>query len=96
MIEITVINCDDVEVQYKWNSKREFVEDIDSNNDNIPMLDDVLKAVDTDDNEVCTWWRDSNGIIVNDLYEECKRKLAMDKSIFHKTKVKGGKQYAKS
>lgn len=81
MIEITVINCDDIEVQYEWNSKREFVEDIDSENDFIPMLDDVLKAVDTDDDELYTWWRDSNGIIVNDLYEECKRILAQIESI---------------
>lgn len=81
MIEITVINCDDAEVKYEWNSKREFVEDIDSDNDNIPMLDDVLKAVDTDDDEVHTWWRDSNGIIVNDLYEECKCELAQIDSI---------------
>lgn len=79
MIEITVINCDDKEIQYDWISKRAFVEDIDSDNEDIPMLDDVLKAVDTDDDEVHTWWRDTAGIIVNDLYEECKRELAIDK-----------------
>ncbi len=79
MIEITVINCDDKEIQYDWISKRAFVEDIDSDNEDIPMLDDVLKAVDTDDDEVHTWWRDAAGIIVNDLYEECKRELAIDK-----------------
>ena len=76
MLEITVINCDSKEVQYEWVSKREFIDDIDSDNEIIPMLDDVLTAVDTDDDELHEWWRDSNGIIVNDLYEECKRQLA--------------------
>lgn len=79
MIDITVINCDDEEIQYSWISKRAFVEDIDSDNEDIPMLDDVLKAVDTDDDEIHTWWRDTAGTIVDDLYEECKRELAIDK-----------------
>ena len=69
MLKITIINCDDKEVQYTWASKREFIDDIDSDNENIPMLDDVLIAVDTDDE-----LRDLDGITVNDLYEECKRK----------------------
>ncbi len=72
MIEITVKNCDDKEVQYEWDSMKSFVEDIDGENENIPMLDDVLTAVDTDNDEIAIWWRDSNGIIVNDLYEKCK------------------------
>ena len=72
MIEITVINCDGNEVQYEWTSKREFIDDIDSDNEIIPMLDDVLTAVDTDDDELHKWWRDSDGVTVNDLYEECK------------------------
>ena len=70
MLKITIINCDDKEVQYTWASKREFIDDIDSDNENIPMLDDVLIAVDTDDE-----LRDLDGITVNDLYEECKRKI---------------------
>ena len=74
MLEIKVMNCDDKEVQYKWISKREFIDDIDSDNENIPMLDDVLTSVDTDDDELHEWWRDKDGIIVNDLYKECKRK----------------------
>ena len=69
MLEITIMNCDDKKIQYEWVSKREFIDDIDSNNENTPMLDDVLIAVDTDDDELHEWWRDSNGIIVNDLYE---------------------------
>ena len=60
MIEITVLNCDDREVQYEWTSKKEFIDDIDSDNDIIPMLDDVLTAVDTDDDELHEWWRDSD------------------------------------
>ncbi len=78
MLEITVINCDDLEVHYEWNSKREFIVDINSDNFDIPMLDDILKAVDTDDNELSTWWRNSNETIVNDLYKECMRELAID------------------
>lgn len=76
MLKIKVMNCDDKEVQYKWISKREFIDDIDSDNENIPMLDDVLTSVDTDDDELHEWWRDTDGIIVNDLYKECKRKIA--------------------
>ncbi len=75
MLEITVLNCDDKEVQYEWASKREFIDDIDSDNEIIPMLDDVLTAVDTDDDELQEWWRNTGGITVGDLYEECNRKL---------------------
>lgn len=75
MLEITVMNCDDKEVQYEWVSKREFIDDIDSDNEIIPMLDDVLTAVDTDDDELQEWWRNTGGSTVGDLYEECNRKL---------------------
>ncbi len=75
MLEITVMNCDDKEVQYEWVSKREFIDDIDSDNEIIPMLDDVLTAVDTDDDELQEWWKNTDGITVGDLYEECNRKL---------------------
>lgn len=75
MLEITVLNCDDKEVQYEWVSKREFIDDIDSDNEIIPMLDDVLTAVDTDDDELQEWWKNTDGITVGDLYEECNRKL---------------------
>lgn len=74
MLEITIMNCDNKEIKYEWASKREFIDDIDSNNENIPMLDDVLIAVDTDDDELHEWWRDLNGITVYDLYEECECK----------------------
>ncbi len=75
MLEITVMNCDDKKVQYEWVSKREFIDDIDSDNENIPMLDDVLTAVDTDDDELHKWWKNTDGITVGDLYEECNCKL---------------------
>lgn len=75
MIEITVLNCDDKEVQYSWVSKEALIKDIDSDNEIIPMLDDTLLAVDTDDCELASWWRNSDGIIVDELYEECKREL---------------------
>ncbi len=76
MLEITVINCDDKKIQYEWATKREFVDDIDSDNENIPMLDDVIIAVNTNDEEISIWWSDTHGMIVNDLYKACKRKLA--------------------
>ncbi len=75
MLEITVMNCDDKKVQYEWVSEREFIDDIDSNNENIPMLDDVLTAVDTDDDELHNWWKNTDGMTVDDLYEECNRRL---------------------
>ena len=75
MLEITVRNCDDKEIQYKWGSKREFVDDINSDNEIIPMLDDDLIEVNTDDDELQNWLKNTNGIIVNDLYKECDREL---------------------
>ena len=75
MLNIVVINCDDKYVEYEWNSIETFVSDIESDNEIIPMLDDALVEVNTDNDELHMWWRDSDGISVNDLYEECKRKL---------------------
>ena len=83
MLEITIMNCEDKEVQWEWGSKREFVDTMDGDDYDIPMLDDALTAVDTDDDEIATWWRNSDGITVNDLYEECRRELADGKMKFY-------------
>lgn len=73
MLNIVVINCDDEYVEYEWKSKEDFVSDINSDNENIPMLDDALAEVNTDDEHLNTWWRDTTYNEVNDLYEECCR-----------------------
>lgn len=75
MLNIVVINCDDKYIEYEWNSIEVFVSNIDSDNENIPMLDDTLAEVNTDNDELHIWWRDSDGISVNDLYEVCKQKI---------------------
>jgi len=75
MLNIVVINCDDKYVEYEWNSMEAFVSDIESNNEIISMLDDALAEINTDNDELHMWWRDSDGISVNDLYKGCKQKL---------------------
>lgn len=75
MLNIVVINCDDKYVEYEWESKEDFVSDIDSDNENIPMLDDALVEVNTDDERLNTWWRDTIYNKVNDLYEECCKQM---------------------
>ena len=72
MLNIVVINCDGKYIEYEWNSKKEFVRDMESDNENIPMLDDPLVEVNTQDNNLQLWWRNTYGITVNDLLEECK------------------------
>lgn len=75
MLNIVVINCDDRYVEYEWDSKKAFVEDMESENDTIPMLDDALAEVNTQDNNLQLWWRNTNGMAVDDLLEECKQEL---------------------
>lgn len=75
MLNIVVINCDDKYVEYEWNSMKDFVLDMDSDNENIPMLDDTLVEVNTDNENLNLWWRDIDYTTVNDLYEECKQEL---------------------
>lgn len=76
MLNILVVNCDDRLVEYEWNSKEGFVADMDSDNENIPMLDDALAELNTDDAELGAWWEDTECNTVNDLYKECKQKEA--------------------
>lgn len=75
MLEIKVINCDGMRVPYDWNSLDEFVKDMNSDNEAIPMMDDVLSEVDTDDAILAAWWRNEGGIAVNDLYEQVMQML---------------------
>lgn len=75
MLNIVVINCDGKYIEYEWNSKKEFVRDMESDNENIPMLDDPLAEVNTQDDNLQLWWRNTYGITVNDLLEECKLEL---------------------
>ena len=75
MLNIVVINCDGKYIEYEWTSKKEFVRDMESDNENIPMLDDPLVEVNTQDNNLQLWWRNTYGITVNDLLEECKLEL---------------------
>ena len=74
-LNIVVINCDGKYVGYKWISKEAFVKDMESDNENIPMLDDMLEEVVTQDNELLERWVNTGGITVDDLLEECKREL---------------------
>ena len=69
MLKITVINCDGRYIKYEWNSKREFVLDIESSNEHIPMLDDKLIEINGKSNK--------NYNIVDDLYKECKEEQQM-------------------
>ena len=75
MLNIVVINCDDIYVEYEWKSKEDFVKDMESNNENIPMIDDVLAEVNTQDYNLYLWWRNTVYNTVDDLLEECKQEL---------------------
>ena len=71
MLNIVVINCDKKYIEYEWNSKEAFIKDMQSDNENIPMLDDILAEVNTQDNNLSLWWRNTDGLTVDDLLEEC-------------------------
>ena len=75
MLNIVVINCDDIYVEYEWKSKEDFVKDMECNNENIPMIDDVLAEVNTQDYNLYLWWRNTVYNTVDDLLEECKQEL---------------------
>lgn len=81
MLNIVVINCDEKHVEYEWDSIESFIKDMESDNENIPMLDDVLAEVNTDNDSLHSWWRDADGMTVDDLVNECKRKLFNNKEL---------------
>lgn len=70
MLNITIINCDGKYIEYEWDSKESFIKDMESDNECLPMLDDVLTEVNTDDDTLYSWWRNTDGITVNDLVTE--------------------------
>lgn len=75
ILNIVVINCDGKYIEYEWDSKESFIKDMESDNENIPMLDDVLAEVNTDDDSLYSWWRDADGMTVDNLVNECKRRV---------------------
>lgn len=77
MLNIVIINCDGKYVEYKWNSIEDFILALDSDNEIIPMLDDVLVKLETDSENLGMWWRNTDGMAVNDLYEECKQEMCL-------------------
>ena len=72
MLNIMIINCDGKYIEYEWDSKESFIKDMESDNECLPMLDDVLTEVNTDDDILYSWWRNTDdiGITVNDLVTE--------------------------
>lgn len=75
MLNIVIINCDGKYIEYEWDSKEAFVKDMQSDNENIPMLDDPLAEVNTQEENLLLWWRNTDGMTVDDLLEECKQEL---------------------
>lgn len=75
MLSIVVINCDGKYAEYEWDSKKAFVKDMESDNEIIPIFDDALAEVNTDDNNLHLWWKNADGITVKDLLDECKKKF---------------------
>ena len=75
MLNIVIINCDGKYVEYQWESKKKFIEDMESDSENIPMLDDPLAEVNTQDDILLLWWRNADRLTVDNLLEECKQEL---------------------
>lgn len=42
MLNIMVYNCDDKFIEYEWESKEAFLADMESDKEDIPMLDDPV------------------------------------------------------
>lgn len=70
MLNIIVINCDGRHIRYSWDSLKDFIKDMESDNEHIPMLDDALAEVDTDNEKLQNFYPS-----VNDLVEKCKNLL---------------------
>lgn len=55
-----------------------FVEDMESDNEIIPMFDDILLEVNTPDDNLQLWWKNEDFLSeISDLLEECKRELCL-------------------
>ena len=50
---------------------------MESDKEVIPMLDDPLAEINTQDDNLQLWWRNTDEMTVDDLLEECKRELCM-------------------
>ena len=80
MLNIVVVNCDEKHVEYEWDSKESFIKDMESDNEHLPMLDDVLAEVNTDDDTLYSWWRNTDSITVNDLVNELMKSQGENKN----------------
>ena len=71
MLTLLIRNCDNESIGYEWNSLEGFVEDMDSEKFDIPMLDDEIIEV-----RICTMVVENSVLqTVNDLYELLKEQL---------------------
>lgn len=80
MLNIVVVNCDEKHMEYEWDSKESFIKDMGSDNEHLPMLDDVLAEVNTDDDTLYSWWRNTDSITVNDLVNELMKSQGGNKN----------------
>lgn len=80
MLNIMIINCDGKYIEYEWDSKESFIKDMESDNECLPMLDDVLTEVNTDDDTLYSWWRNTDSITVNDLVNELMKSQGGNKN----------------
>ena len=73
MLNIMVMNCDDVFAEYEWENKEMFLQEMESDSEDIPMLDDPVITLDIDSvsysEEEC---KDLGIYTVSDLVEWCK------------------------
>lgn len=72
MLNITVIYWDDSLVEYEWESKKAFIIDMESDNENIPRLDGVVVKLDTKDTTLINWYAHTKEVSVYELLKECK------------------------
>ena len=79
MINIVIINCDGIPVEYEWKSKRAFIGDMESDNENIPMLDDVVVEINTKDTTLINWYAHTGEVQVYELLKECKYEIYNEK-----------------
>lgn len=78
MLNVVVIDNKGEYTEHEWSSMEAFVSDMDDGKENTPSLDDVLVEVETDNENLHLWWRNTDGLTVDDLYEECRQELCMD------------------
>ena len=75
MLNIMVMNCDDVFEEYEWENKEMFLQEMESDSEDIPMLDDPVITLDIEsvscDEEEC---KDLGIYTASDLAEWCKNK----------------------